>query len=462
MTTFTCKQCNTSTSVQSEVVMESFGCPSCKALYLQDRGEFRFKYKFKYQPISFMLRVGQTCKIGTESFEITGVLVKHLGDFVYAREYTMQSTAGNYKYLSECEGHWILLKEVDDVDFTKQSRLEMTYNSLLFKKYDYYNSEIVLASGFFDISLENKQCFTVEYIAPPYILSSEDLDGRHVYLGEHIDRKEVKKMFQLTDLPFRNGVGVVQPFPIHIIDTVKIFLVTGILILLCFIFQDTSGEKEVLDTTISINEFNNKEYVSPSFEVKGSAVPIKISLYSDVSNSWAYAGVSVVNEKTNEEEFAEQDIEFYSGYEGGESWVEGSQSEDFYICGLKAGNYHIVVNPTAENVVPTTTVAVDSKTNELPQKAVQILTADGKPVETNLNQVVDSVIKSEQAVTAEQQVSPAESKMLSIKAKIENPSNWNFGISLVLFVVLLIALFIYKHYFETWRWSSSRYSPYQE
>ena len=212
MTTFTCKQCNTSTSVQSEVVMESFGCPSCKALYLQDRGEFRFKYKFKYQPISFMLRVGQTCKIGTESFEITGVLVKHLGDFVYAREYTMQSTAGNYKYLSECEGHWILLKEVDDVDFTKQSRLEMTYNSLLFKKYDYYNSEIVLASGFFDISLENKQCFTVEYIAPPYILSSEDLDGRHVYLGEHIDRKEVKKMFQLTDLPFRNGVGVVQPF----------------------------------------------------------------------------------------------------------------------------------------------------------------------------------------------------------------------------------------------------------
>lgn len=449
MTSYTCKQCDTTTSISSSVTMESFCCPSCKALYVKDAGEFRFKSKFSYSLLDTSIAIGKKCQIGNETYEVIGMLVKHLGDFVYAREYTLQSNLGNYKYLSECEGHWILLKEIDDIDFNSKSRLEITYNDRVFKKYDYYNNDIVLAQGFFDINLEEKSAFVVEYISPPFILSSENLNELHFYLGEHISKKEVKKMFNLEALPYKSGVGILQPFPFHILDTIKIFLITAILILTCFIFQGSQENKEVVNNTISINEYVNKDYVSQSFEVVDVAVPIKITLSSEVSNSWAYAGVSVVNEVTNEEEFAEQDIEFYSGYEDGYHWTEGSQSANFHICGLKPGKYHLVISPSAENITPNSNDL--SSIKNLPPE----IATTGDKITDSINKLYSGMYETEQSISSDQ-------KNLTISAELESPSNWNFGISLVVLIALTILLFIYRHFFETWRWSDSSYSPYLE
>lgn len=449
MTSYTCKQCDTTTSISSSVTMESFCCPSCKALYVKDGEEFRFKSKFSYSLLDTSIAVGKKCQIGNETYEVTGMMVKHLGDFVYAREYTLQSNLGNYKYLSECEGHWILLKEIDDVDFNSKSRLEITYNDRVFKKYDYYNNDIVLAQGFFDINLKEKSAFVVEYISPPFILSSENLNELHFYLGEHISKKEVKKMFNLETMPYKSGVGILQPFPFHILDTIKIFLITAILILTCFIFQGSPGNKEVVKNTISINEYVNKDFVSPSFEVVDVAVPIKITLSSEVSNSWAYAGVSVVNEVTNEEEFAEQDIEFYSGYEDGYHWTEGSQSANFHICGLKPGKYHLVISPSAENITPNSNDL--SSIKNLPPE----IATTGDKITDSINKLYAGMHETEQLISTDQ-------KTLTIIAELESPSNWNFGISLVVLIALTILLFVYRHFFETWRWSDSSYSPYKE
>lgn len=460
MTSYTCKQCDTTTSISSSVTMESFGCPKCKALYVRD-GEFRFKSKFAYSLLDVTIPIGKKCQIGNESYEVTGMMVKHLGDFVYAREYTLQSNLGNYKYLSECEGHWIILNEVDDVEFNKGSRLEITYNDRTFKKYGYYHNEIVLAQGFFDINLNTKKTYVVEYISPPFILSSENFDGLHYYLGEHISKKEVKQLFNLESMPHKSGVGIVQPFPFHVLDTIKIFLITAILILTCYIFQGSQENKQVVSNTISINEYVNKEYVSPSFEVVDVAVPIKITLSSEVSNSWAYAGVSVVNEETNDEEFAEQDIEFYSGYEDGYHWTEGSQSANFHICGLKPGKYHLVISPSAENITPSVSTVDESAVKIWAPENVVIKNSAGEVVQKTIDSVIKSTAEAD-ATSTESATSTGEQKNLTINAELESPSSWNFGISLVVLIIFTVAIFVYRHFFETWRWSDSSYSPYLE
>lgn len=458
MTSYTCKQCDTTTSISSSVTMESFGCPSCKALYVKDDAEFRFKSKFSYSLLDSTIPVGKKCQIGNETYEVTGMLVKHLGGLVYAREYTLQSNLGNYKYLSECEGHWILLKEIDDIDFNSRSRLEITYNDRTFKKYSYYNNDIVLAQGFFDVNLKEKSAFVVEYISPPFILCSENLNELHFYLGEHISKKEVKRLFNLEAIPSKSGVGVVQPFPFHVLDTIKIFLITAIVILTCYIFQGYQENKKVVGDTISINEYVNKEYVSPSFEVVDIAVPIKITLHSEVSNSWAYAGVSVVNEVTNEEEFAEQDIEFYSGYEDGYHWTEGSQSANFHICGLKPGKYHLVVSPSAENIIPNVNTTDTSALKIWPPENVVV----GKTTYDAQQRIVDSIakIKAEIESAAESSTVSSDQKNLTIYAELESPSSWNFGISLIVLIFFTVAILVYRHFFESWRWSDSSYSPY--
>lgn len=455
--TITCKSCNTLTTVQSTVDFVNFACPNCGSLYdLKSANQTHLK-KYTYKPLDIILPIGLKGNFDNKEYEIINVLVKFLGAFTYSKEYTLVSKDEQYIYLSECNGHWIQLKQVDDIELKKSGNLKIKYNDIYFDKFDYYSPSLIRAYGFFDFELPKFDNFVVEYINPPFILSTERINSDIVtYLGQHIEKKEVKKIFKIETMPSKSGIGVVEPFPFHILDTIKIFLIAAILILTCFIFQDSQGNKEVLQNTISISEYANKEYVSPSFEVVDVAVPIKINLYSDVSNSWAYAGVSVVNEITNEEEFAEKDIEFYSGYEDGYHWTEGSQSAKFHICGLKPGKYHLVISPSAENVVAN--VSNTSSTNVLPPDVAtteNIQYTTGDKITDSINKLYSGMYATEQSINSDQ-------KTLTINAELESPSNWNFGISIVVFVALIIVLFVYRRIFETRRWSDSSYSPYIE
>ena len=63
---------------------------------------------------------------------------------------------------------------------------------------------------------------------------------------------------------------------------------------------------------------------------------------------WANVQLSLVNEKTNEIVYTSKDIEQYHGYEDGESWSEGSQSEEFNLCGVSSGQYHFLISAEKE------------------------------------------------------------------------------------------------------------------
>ena len=56
--------------------------------------------------------------------------------------------------------------------------------------------------------------------------------------------------------------------------------------------------------------------------------------------------MALVNENNGEEVYASKDIEYYHGYTDGENWTEGSNSEDFNLCGVAAGKYHLTITPS--------------------------------------------------------------------------------------------------------------------
>jgi len=56
-------------------------------------------------------------------------------------------------------------------------------------------------------------------------------------------------------------------------------------------------EQKVLDTSIAFDEYAKKDFVTPSFELKGSSAPLTIQLHSNVDNSWANVQVALINEK---------------------------------------------------------------------------------------------------------------------------------------------------------------------
>ena len=61
---------------------------------------------------------------------------------------------------------------------------------------------------------------------------------------------------------------------------------------------------------------------------------------SFVSNNWLEATVVLVNDKTNETWEVTKGIEYYHGWEDGESWAEGSQSSSIILSEIPRGDYH--------------------------------------------------------------------------------------------------------------------------
>ncbi len=403
----TCFYCNKETDLPIHFEAKTFACPSCGRIYIQNDGEFRFRDKFSQNYEHHGLELGSTGIINGKEFRISGILVKKaFGSFIW-KEYILHNEALEFVFLSEADGHWILLEEIEDkFDIAKHSRI-MEYEGMNLNLYEYYNAQIVSALGYFDFDVSKKTVHTVEYINPPYLISIEKTDGvEATFYGKHMSKSEVKKAFKVTDLPYKKGIGLVQPFLFNLKVLAVTFCIVALLIILSnWQLNKDRVEQMVLDTSVPINEYTNRDFLTPSFELKGSAAPLSITLFSDVNNSWANLQLTLVNEKTGEEIYANKDIEYYHGYTDGENWTEGSTSEEFNICGVAAGKYHLTLTPM-------------------------------KAPEDMANNVI------------------------FIKATWSKPSGRNVWLICIFMAVVLAVLFYFNRYFETKRWEDSSYSPY--
>lgn len=401
-----CKKCGTATSIESEIELKSFGCKNCNNFFTYE-GELNTIKHFDYKPIDALLDIGKKGVFEGVEYEIINCLVKKFHSIYYWREYTLKSAAGNYVYLSESDGHWILLEEISDKYEISTKFKSLTYKNIKYNLYEKSQCNIVSAVGFFDYVVPNSNIQIIEYISPPNIVSIEKYEGSETtFFGRHVSKSEIQKAFKNTVLPSRTLVGAIQPFPINFYNAAIIFCVISILILITQLFVNQNRtETFVLSKEFSFAEFDNKDFVSESFTLEGGSAPMTISVHSEVDNSWANAQIALVNETTNDEIYANKDIEYYRGYTDGEHWSEGSQGEKFNICGVGEGKYHLVITP-------------QKQPNDM----------------TNTK--------------------------MSVTAVWKRPSMWNFFISVLIMGVALIFIYSANKFFENQRWENSDYSPF--
>jgi hypothetical protein len=404
-----CYHCDTVTTLDINFEVKNFVCPSCQSLYHSDNGELRLASKFNDKNAHVGLKLGEKGILKGLEYTITGFLTKKAYGSYYWKEYILQDKSGGFVYLSEADGHWILLKEVEDKYEVSNHPRILVYNEIRMNLYDYTDTEIVSAQGFFDFEIPKKKVHTIEYINSPYIISIEESENTEAtFFGEHISKAEVKKAFPSFDLPSQTGTGLVQPFFLDVKNSAIVFCVIAILILCShgFIYNDRV-EKNVLNSDFSFQDFNNKEFVSSSFVLEGGSAPMTVFLHSDVDNSWANVQVALINEKTNDEVYANKDIEYYHGNTDGESWSEGDISENFNICGVSAGKYHLTITP---------------------QRA---------PEDTSNNTISVDVVWNQSSMR-------------------------NVWMTILFMGILVIGIYFLNLNFEKKRWEESRYSPYDE
>jgi Domain of unknown function (DUF4178) len=407
-----CPNCNTVTKLEIGFKVENFVCPSCKSLYKFDKeGLLQAERQFNRNIPHVGLLVGQEGIIKGTAYTVTGILTKKAYGSYYWAEYMLYDNTGKVIYLSESSGHWILLHEIEDAYDVKNHPRFLMYDDMRFNLYEYSDPEIASAQGFFDFEIPKKTVHMVEYINPPYIVSIEEMNGvETTFYGEHLSKSDVKKAFSRpypqAYIPERSGVGIVQPFLINLWDTAIVFCVVSLLIFCShWLIYSNQSEKTVFSKKLTFDQYNNKDVVSSSFVLEGGSAPLSIKVFSAVDNSWANIQVALIDEKNGDEVYANKDVEHYHGYTDGESWSEGNTSEDFNICGVSAGKYHLVITP---------------------QKA---------PEDYQNNIMIVSAVWNE-------------------------PSSRNIWMTILFMFLIMVALYFLSNNFEKKRWADSNYSPY--
>jgi hypothetical protein len=345
---FSCFHCNTVTKLDVKIDVSFFACPNCATLYSKNNvNDFKFHHRFKKETYNNSFAIGQTANFNNDVYTIIGILIKSHGLSSRWAEYVLQNNDGAFLYLSESNGNFILLEQIDFEKKVGNHPMQVEYLNKAFDRYDYYYPTLDYASGYFDFNIQNK-IELIEFINPPYILSFEKFGTEQTcFYGKHISRRAIKTAFKTTQIPAKTEIGMAQPFLIDVRKLAMIFCFVAILMLLSHWFLNEDRVlQEVVNTSMSFEKYKTNDFISPSFELKGSSAPLQISISSNVDNSWANVQIALVNEKTNEEVYASKDIEYYHGYTDGENWTEGNSSENFNICGVAPGKYHLTVKPS--------------------------------------------------------------------------------------------------------------------
>lgn len=358
-----CQKCKGAISIYHLDGCDHLICSHCNAYLVKTVGkEFQFKKPLKKLEFVPVLALGSIGTIGGEQFKVIAYLEKREQGTSYKwREYLLFSHAKGYATLSEFDGHWSIIKGKEF--HPDLAELKSNYNSSIryinadFHLFNKYTPQIISGIGEFGEDILGEKIKVVEFIAPPFLLVKESQGSTsNFYLGEYITEKELAQAFNIDKnvFPTKIGVGAIQPSN-YLDRWNSLFTITGLVLILVLVLHLLIGylkpEKELFYESFNLvhHQVNSndviKSFTTPSFEVTDESSNLEFHISSAVSDNWLEASMVLVNEKDNRTWEVSKGFEFYSGYEGGESWSEGSRYAEVMLSNIPKGKYHINVYP---------------------------------------------------------------------------------------------------------------------
>lgn len=401
-----CANCNTKVTTSFNLIYKYYTCFSCHSNYKFDNGINNFLDKQSNTAFPPLLKIGAKGVFNEEELTVVSYTIRKNKENEIWFEYELVSVSNNKLFLIEDNGHWILEKEIDTKEVTKSSGL--TYKGVEYRKYETGKSKESYRCGFFNYKFDSTFSHYEEYINPPFCLSIEHDDKKKYYHGEHISRDKIKKIFNVDNLRTREGIGMVQPFYYNLTHVFTIFIIAILAITALHVFfYSQSKEQLVYQDVFDLNQVNKKELYTDVFELKGPIAPLSIDVLSNVDNSWMTTDFALINQETEETVHFTKDLEYYHGYSEGENWTEGSNNDEFNICGVSEGKYKIMILSNKD--------------------------------ETDTNNTA-----------------------LNVKIYWGKPDNWNLYVTIFIFLAIGALLYFIKNSFESRRWEDSYYSPYKK
>lgn len=338
-------------------------CRSCLKMF-ETRGSSltvltRFKPHEKVEPV---IPIGSKGRFNDVLYAVVGYgRFKEFNYAYYWQEYVLFNPVHGYALLSVYEGHWNFFRFISDYSHGQAYRGAFEYQGDQYHLYNQYRSEALYAEGEFFWDIRDVNCSYTEYVAPPYIITRVH-GGRELtwMQGAYTEPKAIQAAFGLnTPMPLQSGVGAAEPFSSSIsFSFLKKATLAAVCLLIMFqvFFSKSSTEKLLSGRSYDLPEaaITNTlaSQAGPTItlgETWLGSSNLLFRLRAPVNNNWLSLGVTLVNTQTHQEYDFEMGVEYYSGYEGGENWSEGSQSTEEIISALPAGTYQVMLQPYREN-----------------------------------------------------------------------------------------------------------------
>lgn len=355
--TFACTNCGASITVRYLGHSLSVVCESCRSV-LDARDENlrvvdqHFKITQQFKP---KLPLGTRGTLKGRQWEVIGFMVRQDAVSYFAwEEYLLFNPYYGYRWLTLNNGHWSLVTMLKRKPeswgkyYAAGTESTAKFDGKQYKLFYLGKASVLYVLGEFYWTVKvGSEANMADYICPPYMLSREGDKNENVWSqSEYITAGEMKKAFkELEELPLAIGIAPNQPTESKkVMPMVTMLWVTFLVLLFCLqtIHMTGARNERVLAKTYSYTtNTQNPTVTTPTFKLEKKKANVQIEVRADVDNSWFYVYGELVNDDNDLTYTFERTIEYYHGYEGGESWTEGSRHNSFIISAVPEGKYYL-------------------------------------------------------------------------------------------------------------------------
>lgn len=359
-----CPNCGGPLDLVAPDKTERVTCPNCNSLLDVNQGDLSYLHALNPSPAphDFVLPIGaEGTFAGDVKFKIIGATVRSVtfdGVKYFWHEYLLYNPMVGFRWLVHSDNHWNFVEPVNPAEVAYAglyvSGATVRYNGRNYKIFQDAPATVEYVKGEFYWRVEQGETVrAVDYISSPMMLSQEMTANEVNWsAGTYMTNAEIEKAFGAKDLPKPWGVAPNQPFTGSFYYTWGALPLLLLLVVAIFMIPIAGNSATVLTETITLPPpAPNVPQVafSKPFELKGNR-NVRISASAAFSNSAAGLDIDLINEQNNEVESVNIPISYFQGVEDGESWSEGSPSDDATMSSLPAGKYTLRVEGSLENV----------------------------------------------------------------------------------------------------------------
>jgi hypothetical protein len=359
--TLECPTCGGTVELRGHAHTISAVCAQCLSVIDTSDPNLRILQQFdEKQRILPRIPLGTRGKLQRSEWEVIGFQVRQIvveGVEYRWSEYLLYNPYKGYRYLTEYQGHWNVVRTLAALPdtSTKRGRRAMRFAQQTYSHFQSAKAETVYVLGEFPWRVQVGEVISVEdFVSAPYSLSAEITDDEVVWsTGTYVPGEEIWKAFSLQGhAPPRQGIYSNQPSPYT--GKVKGLWVTLAWLMLLFIILGCGvgllgRGSQVFAGRYAYSSSVKTEpaFVTSIFNVSDGNVRVDID--TDLSNDWAFFSLALINDDTGHAYDFGREVSYYFGRDSDGSWTEGRRTATYTVPGVPSGRYYLRVEPEMDD-----------------------------------------------------------------------------------------------------------------